>query len=122
MEYEKAFSERLAKLRINAGMSARDLSLSMGQSSGYINKIERAQNMPSMTGFFYMCEILKITPKDFFDDAVQDPYRVNAITEKLKLMSDKLLLKQLWKKVERLLFFRSPTAEAKVAICYISPK
>lgn len=65
MEYEKAFSERLAKLRINAGMSARDLSLSMGQSSGYINKIERAQNMPSMTGFFYMCEILKITPKDF---------------------------------------------------------
>ena len=85
MEYEKAFSERLAKLRINAGMSARDLSLSMGQSSGYINKIERAQNMPSMTGFFYMCEILKITPKDFFDDAVQDPYRVNALTEKLKL-------------------------------------
>lgn len=91
MEYEKAFSERLAKLRINAGMSARDLGLSMGQSSGYINKIERAQNMPSMTGFFYMCEILKITPKDFFDDAVQDPYRVNAITEKLKLMSDKQL-------------------------------
>ena len=32
-----------------------------------------------------------INPKDFFDDAVQDPYRVNAITEKLKLMSDKQL-------------------------------
>lgn len=91
MEYEKAFSERLAKLRMKSGMSARDMSLSMGQSSGYINKIETAQNMPSMTGFFYICEILKITPKDFFDDTVQDPYRIKKITEKLRLMSDKQL-------------------------------
>ncbi len=91
MEYEKAFAERLAKLRIKAGMSARDMSLSMGQSPGYINKIETAQNMPSMTSFLYICEILKITPKEFFDDEAQDPYRIRVITEKLKLLSDKQL-------------------------------
>lgn len=91
MEYQKTFAERLAKLRTKAGMSARDMSLSMGQSSGYINKIESAQNMPSMAGFFYICEILKITPKEFFDDEVEDPYRIRIITEKLKLLSDKQL-------------------------------
>lgn len=91
MEYEKAFADRLAKLRIKAGMSARDMSLSMGQSSGYINKIETAQNMPSMSGFFYICEMLKISPKDFFDDAIQDPYQIRLITEKLKVLSDKQL-------------------------------
>ena len=37
---EKDFSFRLAKLREEKGVSARDMSLSMGQNPGYINNIE----------------------------------------------------------------------------------
>lgn len=37
---EKDFSLRLAKLREEKGVSARDMSLSMGQNPGYINNIE----------------------------------------------------------------------------------
>lgn len=36
---EKAFSLRLSKLRERKGVSARDMSLSIGQNPGYINNI-----------------------------------------------------------------------------------
>ena len=62
---EKDFSLRLAKLREEKGVSARDMSLSMGQNPGYINNIESGKSMPSLSGIFYICEYLGITPKDF---------------------------------------------------------
>ena len=64
---EKEFSSRLVKLREEKGVSARDMSLSMGQNPGYINNIENGKSMPSLSGIFYICEYLGITPKDFFD-------------------------------------------------------
>lgn len=48
---KKAFSLRLSKLRINKGVSARDMSLSIGQSPSYINNIETGLSYPSMTVF-----------------------------------------------------------------------
>ena len=47
---EKDFSLRLAQLREKKGVSARDMSLSMGQNPGYINNIESGKSMPSLTG------------------------------------------------------------------------
>ncbi len=70
---EKDFSLRLAKLREEKGVSARDMSLSMGQNPGYINNIENGKSMPSLTGIFYICEYLGITPKEFFDTESQNP-------------------------------------------------
>ena len=49
---EKAFSLRLAQLREKKGVSARDMSLSIGQNAGYINNIESGKSMPSLSGFF----------------------------------------------------------------------
>ena len=49
---KEQFAERLSKLRINKGVSARDMSLSIGQSAGYINNIENGVNLPSMTFSF----------------------------------------------------------------------
>ncbi|MFR9052115.1 MAG: helix-turn-helix domain-containing protein [Ruminococcus sp.] len=46
------FIKRLTELRINKGVSARDMSLSIGQSAGYINNIENGVNLPSMMTFF----------------------------------------------------------------------
>ncbi|MBQ2903618.1 MAG: helix-turn-helix transcriptional regulator, partial [Clostridia bacterium] len=66
MEKEQ-FSKRLVELRMNKGVSARDMSLSIGQSAGYINNIENGVNFPSMTVFFYICEYLGVTPMEFFD-------------------------------------------------------
>lgn len=49
---EKAdFINRLVELRMSKGVSARDMSLSIGQSAGYINNIENGVNYPSMSVF-----------------------------------------------------------------------
>lgn len=62
---EKDFSLRLAQLRNKKGVSARDMSLTIGQNHAYINNIESGKALPSMATFFYICEYLGITPKDF---------------------------------------------------------
>ena len=68
---EKSFAERLCQLRVQKAVSARDMSLSIGQNPGYINSIETGKALPSMSNFFYICNYLDITPMDFFDyDAV----------------------------------------------------
>ena len=73
MDYSQWFSARLAQLRMEKGASARDMSLSLGQSESYINKIENRRIMPSMAGFFYICEYLGITPQEFFDTQTVSP-------------------------------------------------
>ncbi|MBR3417055.1 MAG: helix-turn-helix transcriptional regulator [Clostridia bacterium] len=52
------FGDRLAELRIEYGISARDLSLSIGQNEHYINQIENHYFYPSMQAFIYICEYL----------------------------------------------------------------
>lgn len=76
---EKDFSLRLAQLREKKGISARDMSLSMGQNPGYINNIELGKSMPSLSGFLYICDYLNITPHDFFDMDSHNPSKVNEI-------------------------------------------
>lgn len=71
--YEEFISQRLAQLRAQKGVSARDMSLSIGQSSNYINTIENKKSLPSMSVFFYICEYLSITPKQFFDEKDTSP-------------------------------------------------
>lgn len=67
------FARRMCELRQNKGVSARDMSLSIGQSAGYINNIENGVNYPSMSTFFYICEYLGVTPKEFFDVKTENP-------------------------------------------------
>ncbi len=74
MDYLEWFPERLAQLRMQRGVSARDMSLSLGQSESYINKIENRRTLPSMTGFVYICEYLGITPQDFFNTELSTPH------------------------------------------------
>lgn len=82
--YEDVFSKRLSELRDNKGVSARDMSLSIGQNPGYINNIESGKALPSMSSFFYICEYLDVTPREFFDFDVHDPEEFQEITSNLK--------------------------------------
>lgn len=83
MDYTQWFSDRLAQLRIERGVSARDMSLSLGQSESYINKIENRRTMPSMAGFFYICEYLGIEPHDFFDTQTISPTKAAEIMQEI---------------------------------------
>lgn len=88
---KQEFSERLSTLRINKGVSARDMSLSIGQSAGYINNIENGVNYPSMQVFFYICEYLGITPLEFFDTETVNPNKVSELIEATKGLSNEQL-------------------------------
>ena len=89
--YENEFQTRLAQLRENKGVSARDMSLSIGQNPGYINNIETGKALPSMSGFFYICEYLQLYPKDFFDIDAKNPEKLNELIKDLKKLDDKQL-------------------------------
>lgn len=89
--YENEFQTRLAQLREKKGVSARDMSLSIGQNPGYINNIETGKALPSMSGFFYICEYLQLSPKDFFDIDAKNPEKLNELIKDLKKLDDKQL-------------------------------
>ena len=75
------FRKRLTELRLKLGVSARDMSLSLGQSSSYINNIENGVSMPSLNAFFMICEFLDISPRDFFDLDNHNPQTVNNLAK-----------------------------------------
>lgn len=85
---EKEFSLRIAQLREQKGVSARDMSLSMGQNPGYINNIESGKSMPSLSGIFYICEYLGIEPKDLFDLDIKAPSKANELYAIAKKLND----------------------------------
>ena len=81
--YDSDFPLRLAQLRAKKGVSARDMSLSLGQ-----NNIESGKALPSMGTFFYICEYLNITPSAFFDTDTSNPEKLDNLIQKLKMLND----------------------------------
>ena len=88
---EKDLALRLARLREKKGVSARDMSLSIGQNPGYINNIETGKSKPSLDGIFFICEYLEITPSEFFDLDSSNPSRLDKIIKDMKKLSDSQL-------------------------------
>lgn len=89
--YEEDFQARLVKLRNEKGVSARDMSLSIGQNPGYIHNIENGKALPSMSVFFFICDYLGISPSEFFDLDNANPGKLKPIIEKMKKLDDEQL-------------------------------
>lgn len=87
MDYEAWFAARLAALRMEKDVSARDMSLSLGQSESYINKIENRRTLPSLKGFFYICAYLEITPEEFFNTEMVSPGKTKEIVREIGKLS-----------------------------------
>ena len=87
MDYIEWFYKRLTELRIQKGVSARDMSLSLGQSESYINKIENKRTLPSLTGFIYICEYFNITPQEFFNTNANAPQRTKELVQELEKLT-----------------------------------
>ncbi len=87
--FEEDFSTRLMKLRKAKGVSAREMSLSIGQNSGYINGIENGKALPSMSSLFFICEYLNITPMEFFDLDSDQPELLRELTDDLKKLNER---------------------------------
>ena len=61
--YEEFTQNRIAQLRMQKNVSARDMSLSLGQNNSYINQIENKKALPSLQGLFYICEYFRFLYK-----------------------------------------------------------
>ncbi len=88
---EKDIALRIATLRTKKGVSARDMSLSIGQNPGYINNIEVGKSRVSISGILFICEYLGITPAEFFDFESTNPARLRPIIEDMKKLNDSQL-------------------------------
>lgn len=82
--YEDFTQQRISQLRLKKDVSARDMSLSLGQNNSYIQQIESGRALPSLQGLFYICDYFGITPQEFFDEGNDDPAELTALTEEWK--------------------------------------
>lgn len=89
--YEEFTQNRIAQLRMQKEVSARDMSLSLGQNNSYINQIENKKALPSLQGLFYICEYLGITPQEFFDVGNPHPGQLAELVEDMKQLDETAL-------------------------------
>ena len=79
---------RLAQLRTKKGVSAKEMSLSLGQPECYINEIESNNSMPSMEHFLLICSYLNISPREFFDEDNHNPILLHELITELEPLKD----------------------------------
>ena len=89
--FKEEFALRLSRLRTQMNISARDMSLSLGQNPGYINSIESGKALPSMAMFFCICEYLHISPAEFFNIENNSPQKTQNIIKNLSHLDDETL-------------------------------
>ncbi len=89
--YPEFIAKRITQLRMQKGVSARDMSLSLGQNSSYINHIENGRSLPSLQVLFWICEYFGITPREFFDDGMAAPAKVQELMDAVKDLNDEQL-------------------------------
>lgn len=85
------FASRLSTLRASKGVSAREMSLDLGQNKSFINSIESKINYPTMENFGYICDYLNVTPSQFFDENTNHPDKINDLITELSTLNDKQL-------------------------------
>lgn len=81
------FINRLSYLRNEKGISAREMSLDLGQNESYINRIENGKSMPSFEQFFNLCDYLNITPKDFFSEEKRNFQNTNSLYREVEKLT-----------------------------------
>lgn len=84
--FEEDFRKRLIQLRELKKVSARDMSLSIGQNPSYIHFIETGKSMPSISMFLFICDYFKITPAEFFNTTAKQPEKLRTIMAQLEAL------------------------------------
>ncbi len=72
MVTEEFFRDRLRFLRNERNISAREMSLALGQNETYINKIETGKCAATIATFLKICEFFAVSPAQFFEPDIQN--------------------------------------------------
>lgn len=79
MQYDEYIHQRITQLRLQKNLSEYKLSHELGHGDSYIRGITSGKSLPSMKEFLYICEYFEITPKEFFDDGIENPILENEL-------------------------------------------
>lgn len=85
---KKYIGQRIAQLRGAKKISARSMSIELGQSTEYINQIENGRSLPSVEGLLNICEYLEISPSDFFDTQTKYPLQYKNLFKELDKLDE----------------------------------
>lgn len=85
---ENLLRQKISALRLKKNVSAREMSLSIGQAPSYIYKIENKKCLPSMDSFFAICDYFGVTPSEFFDEDVKNPDTCQLFSQIQKLSTE----------------------------------
>lgn len=91
MDYEFV-RQRITELRLKKGVSEYQMSMDLGHSRSYIQNISSGRSKPSIEEFLYICDYLKVTPRDFFDEGNANPILTQKALDGMRALSDKDLL------------------------------
>jgi len=85
---EAFIRSRISELRLKKGVSEYKMSTDMGHSKSYIQGITSGRSMPSLSEFLFMCDYFGITPREFFDDGLENPALLQQAFDGLKELND----------------------------------
>ena len=80
--------KRITELRIKKNIAEYQMSYELGQNKSYIQSITSGKAMPSMAGFFNICDYFGITPSEFFDESIHEPDLLHELTNNTKFFSE----------------------------------
>ena len=80
--------DRISVLRTKKNVSEYRMSTDLGHSKSYMQSISSGRAMPSLGEFLYICEYLGVTPKEFFDEDLEEPQLVQRLCELVRNMSE----------------------------------
>ncbi len=60
------------------------MSYDLGHSRGYIYNISSGKSVPPLKELFAICEYFHITPKEFFDEEIENPVLIERLVEEGK--------------------------------------
>ena len=80
--------DRISVLRIKKNVSEYRMSTDLGHSKSYMQSISSGRALPSLGEFLYICEYLGVTPKDFFDESIEEPQLVQKLCDVSRNLSE----------------------------------
>lgn len=80
--------DRISVLRTKKNVSEYRMSTDLGHSKSYMQSISSGRSVPSLGEFLYICEYLGVTPREFFDEEMDEPQLVQRLYELTRNMSE----------------------------------
>ena len=107
---------RITELRIKKGVSEYRMSRDLGHSNSYVQSISSGKALPSFAEFFYICEYISITHKEFFETDISEHKLLNRLNEFANTL-DEADLKVLSDVAERLSMKTTHSQPTEKGIC-----